>query len=492
MVKKTLSADIVSTGDVISAGSIDLAFETEGVVKTVYVKRGQNVKFGDVLAAVNTSILEAQAKQISADIVLERARLTQFLAGITLEEVTLTESRISAAQTAVDNARTALEDAQLKADNDMGALYTRVVEYAHTVVLNADNAFTTLAGIYDEKNQFRDFFIIAESRKKSEAQWQMIFTRTALENIKVKQASLQSDASNAHVDIVLSDFKTNLEVMRSLLSKTAELLDTVATTFGSPDSGTFKTTLAVQRSLLNETQSVLLDLEQKIAAQEINNQIALTEAKNSITQLTAFRRTLENELAVQKLTSETATLPVLQARIKERESALGVLQEKIRGAVLRSPAEGIVEDIRIGKGSLIKPHIFVMTLAPSASAQIEVSLDSRNGAFVKPGDHVIISLAGERVASTIARVRDGKAIIYFEDVFFASVSDALAEVRITATIKKDVLMVPEDFIFDEKGMKKVYVLIHKERKQRTVLTGIAWGNEREISEGVSEGELLVR
>ncbi len=492
VVRKTLTQDITTRGMVVAAQNIDLAFEQDGIVKEVKVKRGQSVKFGDILANLNTSVLEAEKKRFVSDITLDKMKLSQALSGISKAEVTLAKSKVVLAKTALDNARLALGDARLKSENDLAQLYASAVEYSNTVLLNADNAMKALSGVYDDKNQFREFFIIQESKKKSDAQWQMIFARTAHENIKVKSASLKTDASRESVDLALSDFKTNLEVIRSLFSTTAEILDNAQVTFGGPDVGSYKTTVAVGRSVLNETQGALLDFEQKIATLKINGAATITQAQSTLRQLEVSLKSFEDESALKELTTEGETRLSWEAQVKEHEASLSLVEEKIRGAALIAPADGIIENVRMGNGGVVKARAAVATFVPFANFQIEAELDSRMSASVHAGDEAVISFGTKQVRGSVAGVPGASVVIYFDDAGENAALRDEARVRIIATIKKNALMIPFDFITEEKGVKKITVLEQGEEKQRAVLTGIVFGNEVEITEGVSEGELLVK
>ncbi|OGD31490.1 hypothetical protein A3C91_01225 [Candidatus Azambacteria bacterium RIFCSPHIGHO2_02_FULL_52_12] len=489
---KTLTQDIMTRGRVVAAESSNLAFDQEGIIREVNVKGGQTVKFGEVLALLNTSVLEADAKRIEADIALSKMKLSQALSGISKAEVALAKSKAVSAKTAMDNARLTLDGARLKAENDLAQRYALAFEYVNTVLLNADDAMKALSGIYDEKNQFREFFIIQESKKTSDAKWQMIFARTAHESIKTKSANLKSEASHESIDLALSDFKTNLEVIRSLLSTTAEILDGTQVAFGSPDIGSYKTTVAVARSVLNETQGALLDFEQKIASQKIEGAASVTQAHNDVKQSEVSLKALEDELALKELTSQGETLPFLEAEIKERESSLSLMQEKIRGSVLVAPADGVIENVQIGKGGAVKAHAAVATFTPFANFQVEAELDPRSSVPVHAGDEAVIFFGATQLRGNVAGVPGKSAIIYFDDAGGNAALHEEARVRIIATIKRNALMVPYDFISEEKGVKKVSVLERGEEKQRVVLTGIVFGNEVEIIEGVSEGELLVK
>ena len=137
------------------------------------------------------------------------------------------------------------------------------MDYADTVLLHSDEAMQALGGIYDSNNKFQAIFIVPDSQKKSDAEWAHMLAKTALENVRAGYQNLKNSPSYENTDLILSNFKTNLEVIRSALNKTDEVLSALPVPIGAPSLDTYKTTLAVQRSHINATQSVLLELGQK-------------------------------------------------------------------------------------------------------------------------------------------------------------------------------------------------------------------------------------
>ena len=320
----------------------------------------------------------------------------------------------------------------------------------------------------------------------------MIFARSAFENIRTRAGGLKTDASRDAVSQAVSDFKTNLEVIRSLLGKTSGVLDRTVVLLGSADIGTYRTTIAVQRSVLNETQSALLGMEQDIAAQKAAGQSAVAAAKNTADQASAMLKFAEDELALKTSASGTGARSLLQAQIKEEESSLAVVKQKIENAALTAPADGVVQDIRIVQGGFIKAHVPVAVFTPLADLEIETELDPNQAALVKAGDRAVISSGTVRADGMVSGVQGSRAMVYFQKNGGAWHLESYAEVLISSIIKKDALMVPQEFVTEENGSKKLIIIEKNGKKERVVLTGVVFGNEIEIIEGVSEGELLSR
>ena len=169
-----------------------------------------------------------------------------------------------------------------------------------------------------------------------------------------------------------------------------------------------------------------------------------------------------------------------------------MVKQKIENAALTAPADGVVQDIRIVQGGFIKAHVPVAVFTPLADLEIETELDPNQAALVKAGDRAVISSGTLRADGMVSGVQGSRAMVYFQKNGGAWHLESYAEVLISSIIKKDALMVPQEFVTEENGSKKLIIIEKNGKKERVVLTGVVFGNEIEIIEGVSEGELLSR
>jgi len=67
-----------------------------------------------------------------------------------------------------------------------------------------------------------------------------------------------------------------------------------------------------------------------------------------------------------------------------------------------------------------------------------------------------------------------------------------ADLDIYATVKRNVLVVPKDFIFSEGGVQQVYILDNGKKKPVVVLTGVEWSEQVEVKEGLANGDQIVK
>ncbi len=491
LVRQDIQEEITGEGMVAPAREVSIGFAAGGRIAEVFIKEGREVKKDDVLMRLDVAEEEAERVQYEAKIEVEKLKLSQLLSGIGKKEIALIEAKITAAASALDHARKALEDAKLQEENDLAKQYALAVDYGDTVLLNAENAAHALSGIYDESNKFKGIFVIADSQKKSEAEWQVMLERSALENITRACNGLKQGLSRDAIDNTLSNLKTNLEVIRATLQKTSEVLADATMVFGAPDISGYRITVAVQRSVVNTTQTEILKLEQTIASQAINGRSAVHAAENKVAESESALRTLEHELAVKKTFSANAAIALEQAQIKEYESDLEAIKQSILDSVLRAPFDGVVRRVSAYRGSIALQNATMAVLAPLSDLQVDITVSAQESEKIKIGDAADIVWQGGESSGSVVSAQDTTVIVHFESEETVPSPQERVTVRINTVLKNSVLLVPKRFIQEEEGVPYVYVREDGEKRRTAVLVGIEWHDMQELAEGVEEGDVLV-
>ncbi|MBI5912896.1 biotin/lipoyl-binding protein [Candidatus Azambacteria bacterium] len=491
LVRQDIREEVAGDGVVAAAGEVNIGFVSGGKIADVYVKEGDTVKKDDALVRLDVAEKEAERAQYEAKIEVEKLKLSQLLSGAGKKEIALAEAKIAATTTALEYARKELEDARLRVESELVRQYALAVDYGDTVLLNAENAANALSGIYDEQNKFKGIFVIADSQKRSEAEWQIMLERTALENIKLLSRAVKQERARDAINNTLSNFKTNLEVIRAALHKTSEVFNDATMIFGAPDISGYRTTVAVQRSVVNATQTAILTLEQNIAAHTISGAAAVHAAESKVAETESMLRTLEHELAVKKAFTVNAAVALEQAQIKEYEADLEAIQRQMADSVLRAPFDSVVRRVYARRGSVTFRDAPAAILVPLSGLQVDAVVPEDSGKKIAVGDAADIVWQGGTGAGSVVNVQDNDITVHFESEESAPVTGTRVMVRIYALLKKGVLLAPERFIAEENGMPYVYIQEDGRGRKTAVLAGMEWYGEREIAEGVSEGDVLI-
>ena len=96
---------IIAEGQAVPVRSAALGLPSAGIVISVPVTLGVQVKAGDVLAQLDTRQLELQLAQAAANVAVAQAKLDQFNEGPTAQDVAAAQQNVASAQAAYDKVR---------------------------------------------------------------------------------------------------------------------------------------------------------------------------------------------------------------------------------------------------------------------------------------------------------------------------------------------------------------------------------------------------
>ncbi|MBI5304248.1 MAG: efflux RND transporter periplasmic adaptor subunit [Chloroflexi bacterium] len=106
---RTAASTVKATGNLLSENQVTLSFQIGGRVKEVFVKEGDKVKAGMVLASLDTGTLETQVVQAQALFNAAMATFDKVRAGPTPDEVAIARSNLERAKAGVDQAQAAYD-----------------------------------------------------------------------------------------------------------------------------------------------------------------------------------------------------------------------------------------------------------------------------------------------------------------------------------------------------------------------------------------------
>ncbi len=105
----TRAPQVRIVGNLVAAKQAALAFASTGRVKELPVAEGARVKTGDLLAALDTALLESQLTQAKAALDLSTANWKRTMQGATVDDITIAKVNLERAKIAVEQARAAYD-----------------------------------------------------------------------------------------------------------------------------------------------------------------------------------------------------------------------------------------------------------------------------------------------------------------------------------------------------------------------------------------------
>src|ERR1700730_4459774 len=140
----TITQTIGMAGNLAPVSEADLNFASTGTVETVTAQVGETVVAGQILAALDPTILEAQLSQAQATLASARSKLAQDQAGPNSQTLASAQNPVAAAQVSVNNATTSLADAK--------AINAQSVTAAQNTVTGAQSTVTADQGVVNQDN----------------------------------------------------------------------------------------------------------------------------------------------------------------------------------------------------------------------------------------------------------------------------------------------------------------------------------------------------
>lgn len=172
--KTTISSTISASGMVEPVSTLSLSFKSAEIINKIYVKAGDQVKPGQLLAEQDSSNLEAALKQVSASLSSSGAKLNLLKNGSTQQDIAQAEANVTMAQANYDMAKSTLDRNQQLYQS--GALSKADLDNATNALANADGklkqAQEALQALRNG-NRPEDIAAAAAQVESSQAQLQM-------------------------------------------------------------------------------------------------------------------------------------------------------------------------------------------------------------------------------------------------------------------------------------------------------------------------------
>lgn len=456
VVRKDLVQQVSLSGRVTAAQEADLGFSSGGRVSRVYVKVGDQVGVGRLLAETENGDLWANVLQRQAALAREEAKLASLEAGTRPEQLAVT-------QAAFDNAALALLDALRDAYTD-----------AENAVRNTTDPF------FSNPNTTPQLaFLVTDSQLKTDVEARRAALQSVLANWQSATSGL-SAVSDVTAAAALS--QQNLALVSAYLGAVNAALNR-AVTSGSVTQATldgYVADVSGARTSLNAAAS------------------SLTAA------MTAYDAAKKN-LALQAAGSTAADIAAQKAQVDAAKADVVSAQAAFAKTRIVAPFSGIVTAIDAKVGQVAASNAASVSLINKGAFQIESFVPEVHVALLELGDKATVALDayGPDVPFEAAlisidpaeTVRDGvstyRAILQFPKDDPRIRAGMTATVVVTTEEKKNVLSVPQGAIHIHDDGKYAHVVAGDDVVERKVTTGsVSSLGEVEIVSGVAEGDVI--
>ena len=519
VVSATVSSTVTASGSVESAGDINLAFTTPGMVTSIEVSAGDSVKQGQVLATINqtTATQQLAAAQATLSQALSSASTSGSSVANAQVQLKLTSDAAAASndslKAAVLQARSNLvaaeklwADACVNPDDATcpNASAAEAIRSAQNGVksaqINYDAAVTAAANAataYDlAVNQ------AAETLTQTKAVGST--TCTAFGSSSVNCATSTGTTLNAQhaYDSAVTTQTQGKQADSQTVQKSAMALSTA--------NVTLRKAIADQSKLGSDSvRTASQALTNAVNAQEkgkIANAQSVQSAQNLLTNAQAATSTLG--------AGDTAATPtVAQAAIDSAKAAVAVAQRALADTTLVAPVAGTIGSVNITAGEISTSGATTsggsaaITVIPDGLFTVSADFAETDAAQVTEGDLAAVTfpaisgalttgvvLAVDPMATTSA---SSSLVVFSVEVSMDSVPAGVqpgmsASISITTDEVSDVLAVPQSAIATIGEVSTVEVLQPDNTSLTAEVTlGLKGDSLTEITSGVTAGQILV-
>ena len=487
--------EVSETGTIKISDKTDLSFEYSGKIDEIYVKVGDKVSQGDRLAGLDTEQLYIQLAEAGAALAVAEADYNKLLAGSSLEEIQVAKTDVDNAQVTLDNAKQNLIDVQADAAEDLEQAYEDAID-------DLDDAYLK---IY---NASKDIETIQISYFGGSDQPSLNF-KESRDILKNGEAEAKTYIAQAKVDYEENKIDTALLKLKEILSKAKDALAVARNMTDEPDyknevSSASKTLIDNHRSYINTAYTNIVSSAQAIASVKITNESNINTAKATVSSGQVSLQKAKDQLALKQAGPTQENIDLYSAKIKQAQSEVLLLNNKIKKSVLKSPSSGQIIDIDKRIGEVIQATEPVLEFLPQGNFQVKVDIYEEDIVDVKAGNSVGISIPAfpnDVLMGQVVSINPAEKII--SDVVYYEVTIELldekegikpgmtADIVIEAGKKQDVLRIPRGAVKKNNGNKIVKVLKGNNVEERQVEVGLEGSDYIEIISGLSEGEEVI-
>ncbi len=370
------ASGIESASGFIEAEEINSASEIGGRITRITAEEGDFVEAGQILAELDTDLLEAQIGQAEAKIDTANAQLDQINAGIRAEEIAKAEAAVVVAEAKAEAAQVAWEDAIVLRDNPQ------------ELDMQIDMAQTAL----DLANLQIDLSIPLKDAAEAQYNLGQQYWETTQDGIDWSVKLPNGMTKSGHYDFK-EGAKQDASVAWNLMgTKQWEAWVNLNTSFTERDDVQLSLNDLIR--LRNDPQEAQI----KVGQAEAAYQAALAEVDVAQAQVDMLKAGVRPE-----------RVAIVEAQVQQAEAARASLTVNKDKHTLTAPADGWVVKRVAHEGEMAVPGMSLLTLADLSSVTLTVYVPEPDIGKLSLGQEVDVfvdSFPGEAFTGNITHISD--------------------------------------------------------------------------------------
>ena len=447
--------EVSVTGRVKPASVVDLGFEKIGRIQNVYVKVGDHVSEGRVLAEIDSSSAQAALQEAEA-------RLAELKRGSRPEELAVKETDLAKNQQDLTNAYDGILD---------------IIDDALTK--NDDAIHSKTAGIFSgfKTSSYKFTFSVCDTQLANDTAWLRYTTEADLELWRTERNAIPSNPTEKDFTDALAKATKHLELTRTFLDSLNRTL-TLDCTMANTTLDLYRANITLARTAITTAITTINTKSQTIASLAL-----LTEKVNS-------------ELSLMKAGTAKEIITAQEARVFSAQSDLSKYK-------IYAPINGAITKVDAITGEFANTTKSLISVISDGSYEIDANVPEADIAKIKRGDNARVTLDayGSDVLfeGRVTAINPAETIIdnvpTYKVTFHFTKSDPRIKSGMTANIdvstasRTDVLFIPTRALVVKNNIKLVLVINNDGTiTEVPIMVGLRGSDGNiEIVSGVTEG-----
>jgi HlyD family secretion protein len=534
-IKTTISVSITGSGQVSELNSIDLKPSTSGALKILNVKKGDQVKTGQVIAVVDQRDAIVSMNQAKATLANAQANYDTLIAGTDATDLRISQNSVTQAENSYNNAVISQQNTiQSTAENITQAQNTLNDLQDTTSAANPTNKRSLVITAIADKLNLDSSTLDSENKIFKDTNLATTFSALnsslsvsaqnyydqALVSLDVANASLsnvQVNRSDANINQAVNDAIAALNQTQTSLNycfqalknsvPSSNISQSQIDSYKSSVSSQLTSASAAITAIQTATQTfkdALVSAQNDLASVKLTADSQLASAKASVQSTYNSWQTAKDQLAKLK---EPPTKQEINSALASVSSARSQYQQAVdtyNNTTITAPFDGQIAVADVQKGDQVSASTVIATLITNQKVA-NVPLNEVDVAKVKLGEPAVLtfdaidglSLTGKIIdIDTLGTVSQGVVTYNVKISFDADDPQVKPGMSVNAviitTVKTDVVAVPNAAIKVQGNNNYVQTLDPQGKPQNVgVQIGIADDSYTEIISGVNEGDQVV-
>ncbi len=508
--RNDLIQTVEASGELESAEDLSLALEASGIVDHLFVQVGDFVDAGELLLTLQGGTRLSQVSAARRALNASQARLRQFVAGASEEDIKIQEAAVTVAETRLATAELDLQQTTDQYDLDVSDASRVLIQSIQSGMIEVRDALTEADQILGIENTLaNDAF---ESQLAVNDHQTLIDAKASYEKAMELRDRYELDSFNLSEDdaigFVVNVEETLMETENTLRNTRRALDATRSNTAALPlsDVATYQASINAARDALQLKRESLQLKKQSLEELLVSEAVAVVSETVLLrrAELIQAQASLDSDVRDQR----PIDVAVYEADVQKAFADLDAAQSQFDQLELRAPIEGTVTDLLVDLGEPVSAltgvvelqsfgNLFTVNTLISESDIINVSLGQiATITFDAFGEDV--EFVG-RVVHIDPAEEEVEGVVFFEtevvltDVYREGLRPGLsADVTIETLRINDAITVPQRATKREGENVSVRVLVDEEIQERDVTLGKRGdGGRIEILSGLNEGDIVI-